>query len=231
MINPKRKTEEMRKKSSLHFMVGLSISLGITLMAFNYTSSEVVNKIREVEVDGFEEDYVLELFTIEKPKPQTPLPNPSPIVTPTFTDDFVIDDTPYDEPTIPDDGSMDDEPILPYNPVDIPQKTEGSDVFVFVEEMPLFPGGEAAMMKFLAENLRYPEWALENRVQGKITIQFIVDENGNVVNAEVISKKLGYGCDEAALEVINSMPRWKPGKQRSKNVKVRFVVPITFKIG
>lgn len=229
MYNPKRNIAEMRKKSSLYFMVGLSLSLSIALMAFNYTTSEVVNKPRVIENDNFEEEYVVELFTIEKPKAQTPIPNPV-LATPVFNDDFLIDDGAVGEdPIIPDEGVDLDVPVLPYNEVVIPENLGGEE-FIIVDEMPLFPGGEAAMMKFLSENLRYPEWAVENNVQGKLTIQFVVDEEGYVTNAKIISDKLGFGCDEAALEVINAMPRWKPGKQRSKNVKVRFVVPISFRM-
>lgn len=104
------------------------------------------------------------------------------------------------------------------------------EVFMAVEEMPEFPGGEAAMFKFIAENMEYPALARENNVQGRVTVQFVIDEMGNVTDAKVLNSPSPL-LSAAALDVVNSMPKWKPGKQKGKNVSVRYVMPIRFVLG
>lgn len=106
---------------------------------------------------------------------------------------------------------------------------EEDPIFVVVEEMPEFPGGQDSLAKFIAANLVYPVKAKENNIQGKVMIEFVVDEKGKVTNAKVI-KGIGSGCDEEALRIVNRMPKWKPGKQRNKPVNVRFVLPIKFSL-
>jgi len=100
-------------------------------------------------------------------------------------------------------------------------------VYDKVSEMPEFPGGEAALMKFLAKNVTYPAAAKQNNVAGKVYVQFIVDHSGIVRNAKVL-KGLGSGCDEEVIRVINMMPVWTPGKQDGAAVNVNYVLPVSF---
>ena len=108
-------------------------------------------------------------------------------------------------------------------------KNEQPDIFTVVEEMPSFPGGDQAMTKYLVENIRYPEVAQKNGIQGSIFITFVVEEDGNLSDIKVL-RGIGGGCDEEAVRVIESMPKWKPGKQRGKAVRVQFNMPIMFKL-
>ncbi len=103
------------------------------------------------------------------------------------------------------------------------------EVFTVVEQMPTFPDGDLALLKYLASNIKYPALARENGIQGKSIIQFVVDEDGNIGAAKV-ARGIGGGCDEEALRVVSSMPKWKPGKQRGKAVKVRFTLPVQFRL-
>ncbi len=103
------------------------------------------------------------------------------------------------------------------------------DVYTIVEEMPEFPGGEKEMMRFLATNIRYPKKALEAGASGRVIIKFIVNKEGEVVEAKVL-QGIGFGCDEEALRVVNSMPKWKPGKQRGKAVNVYYTLPVRFEL-
>lgn len=105
----------------------------------------------------------------------------------------------------------------------------GDEVFVVVEDMPEFPGGEDSMRKFIAANLVYPDSALKNKIEGKVYIKFVVNETGKLTDIKV-AKAVGWGFDEEALRVIKSMPDWKPGKQRNKPVKVSYVLPIKFSL-
>lgn len=104
-----------------------------------------------------------------------------------------------------------------------------SEIFVVVEEMPSFPGGDQALLRFLSDNLRYPSLALESRIQGLVVVQFIIDEKGQI-SAPSILRGIGGGCDEEAIRVVQLMPAWKPGRQRNRPVKVRYNLPVRFQL-
>ena len=98
-----------------------------------------------------------------------------------------------------------------------------------VEEMPQFPGGEAALVDYVSKNLRYPAKAMENGIQGRSIIRFVVDKEGNITNVEAI-RPFNETCDAEAIRVVKAMPRWKPGRQDGRNVPVFYTIPIVFKI-
>jgi protein TonB len=95
--------------------------------------------------------------------------------------------------------------------------------------MPEFPGGEDALIRYLQKNIRYPNYAAENNIEGTIQVEFIVNENGSIQNAKVV-KGIKGGCDEEALRVVNSMPKWKPGKKGGHSVRSYYTVFIPFRI-
>lgn len=101
--------------------------------------------------------------------------------------------------------------------------------FDVVEQMPEFPGGMPELMKFLQENVKYPEEAMKNGIQGRVLIQFIVEKDGSISEAKVI-KKVNELLDAEALRVIGEMPKWTPGKQKGQEVRVKFVLPVTFRL-
>jgi periplasmic protein TonB len=98
-----------------------------------------------------------------------------------------------------------------------------------VNKMPSFPGGEAEMRKFLAENIKYPAIARENNIQGKVVLSFTVDKTGKITDIAVI-RDIGGGCGKEAVRVVNEMPRWVPGEAAGNPVKVKFTLPVTFKL-
>ncbi|AYA38278.1 energy transducer TonB [Hymenobacter oligotrophus] len=103
------------------------------------------------------------------------------------------------------------------------------EVFIHAEVMPEFEGGQAALVKYLQRNLRYPAQALGSKKEGKVFVAFTVNTLGEITDVEVI-KGLGHGTDEEAARVIRAMPRWQAGKQNGRSVSVRYTLPITFKI-
>ncbi|MCS7028270.1 MAG: energy transducer TonB [Bacteroidia bacterium] len=107
------------------------------------------------------------------------------------------------------------------------QEEVDNTVYTIIQKMPQFPGGEAAMMKFISENIKYPPMAKEAGIKGTVIVTFIVDREGNVTNPQVL-KGIGGGCDEEALRVIKMMPKWSPGEQNGKKVLVKINVPIRF---
>lgn len=107
------------------------------------------------------------------------------------------------------------------------QEDEPKKTFTVVEVMPEYPGGVNEMMKFLAENIKYPTVAKENGVSGKVYVSFIVEKDGLISDITIL-RGIGAGCDEEAIRVIKMMPKWKPGTQRGQAVRVQYNVPIKF---
>lgn len=114
--------------------------------------------------------------------------------------------------------------------VKVPEAVKRDEPFLTVEIMPEFPGGEAALRKFLNNNIHYPSMAQENGVSGMIFVRFVVDKTGQITNVETVGAKKGAGLEEEALRVVRKMPKWKPGRQNGENVPVYFNLPINFKM-
>lgn len=114
--------------------------------------------------------------------------------------------------------------------VDVPVAPEREEIFSFVEIMPEFPGGEAALFKYLKKNLMYPHMAQENGVGGTVFVQFVVSRDGSILEVKTVGPAKGAGLDEEALRVVRKMPAWKPGKQNGKPVAVYYNLPIRFQL-
>ncbi|MBO7588727.1 MAG: TonB family protein, partial [Bacteroidaceae bacterium] len=111
----------------------------------------------------------------------------------------------------------------------VEEEPEEETIFMVVEERPEFPGGQAALMEYLRKNIKYPAICRENNIQGRVLIQFVVNRDGSIVDPEVV-RSVEPHLDKEALRVISSMPKWKPGLQRGKPVRVKFTVPVNFKL-
>jgi len=105
--------------------------------------------------------------------------------------------------------------------------TENIQVFKIVEEPAEFSGGETARLNFLSQNLKYPDEARKNNIQGIVYVGFIVEPDGSLTDIKIL-RGIGGGCDEEVLRVVSIMPKWKPGKQSGKNVRVQFSMPVKF---
>jgi protein TonB len=101
--------------------------------------------------------------------------------------------------------------------------------FFEISEKPSFPGGDAAMLAFLGKNIRYPEVAMDNGIEGTVTVSFVVEKDGSINNIKIV-KDPGGGLGREAERVVKSMPKWKPGKQRENAVRVNMMLPVRFKI-
>jgi protein TonB len=109
------------------------------------------------------------------------------------------------------------------------KKTSNDKVFEKVEDMPEFPGGEQAMMDFVSKNVVYPKEAQEKGISGRVMVSFIVEKDGSVNEVKIV-RGIGGGCDEEAVRVVKAMPKWKPGKEKGKPVRVSYIMPIFFKL-
>jgi len=104
------------------------------------------------------------------------------------------------------------------------------EIFDIVEDQPTPPGGMQAFYKYVSKSMKYPKQARRMGVEGRVFVQFVVDKNGQLTEVKAI-KGIGAGCDEEAVRVLKQAAKWKPGKQRGRPVKVRMILPITFKLG
>lgn len=177
----------------------------------------------------------------EQPPPPPPPPPPPMVEMVKFTPPVIKDDAVEEEPQKLQEevretqvGTKDqegEEIVAPPSVETGPAEAAEPEVFIVVEEQPEFPGGTAAMMKFIQQNVQYPAMAREAGIQGKCHLKFVVDENGGISKVEVLKGVPGCAdCDKEAIRVVKSMPKWKPGKQTGRAVRVYFNLPINFKI-
>ncbi|ERJ98660.1 energy transducer TonB [Segatella salivae] len=109
------------------------------------------------------------------------------------------------------------------------QTKKNNMVYDVVEVMPQFPGGQIAMMKYIMENIKYPKQIMEEGIQGRVTVSFIVEKDGRVSNVRLL-RSVQPSLDKEAIRVVKSMPKWTPGKHNGKPVRVRFNLPVMFKL-
>ena len=116
-----------------------------------------------------------------------------------------------------EDINIDDEP------------TDTNDIYMVVEDSPQFPGGLQALLDYLHDNIKYPESCRRDSIQGRVIISFVVEKDGSINSAEIV-KGVHEQLDAEALRVIDAMPKWKPGKQRGKTVRVKYAIPVNFRL-
>lgn len=222
-MEPKKNPKiDLENKKGIFFEIGLIVALLIVFAAFEYKDYDkqtIDLSARAVE------DITEEIIPITEQKVKPPPPPPPKQVTQIK---IVEDDVEVDE-DIDIDVEADDETV--FEEYTAPEEEEEevleAEIFTVVESMPEFPGGMGELMKFLAQNIKYPPLAKESGIQGRVFINFVVEPTGAISNVKVL-RGIGGGCDEEAVRVVSSMPSWKPGKQRGKNVRVSYNLPVKF---
>ena len=116
-----------------------------------------------------------------------------------------------------------------YDYVEVEPEPEEEEVFMVVEDAPEFPGGINALLEYLKKNIKYPAICRDNNIQGRVIVSFVVNKDGKIVDPEVV-KGVNPSLDKEALRVISTMPNWKPGYQRGKPVRVKYSVPVNFRL-
>jgi protein TonB len=218
---------DMERFHNFFLEIGIVLALGITFAAFEWnTKVQKASDLGRVAVQESE----TELIPITRQEPvHPPEPPPPQKVVEILT--IVSNDAEIDEELDIDDTEADQETMIDVRPVITMGRDEDveddSQVFFIVEEMPEFPGGEMALRQFIANAIKYPVIAQENGIQGKVYVSFVVGKDGQVSGAKII-RGVDPSLDKEAIRVVNSLPRWKPGKQQGKTVRVSFSVPISF---
>jgi len=229
MEQKKTESANLENKRGFFFEIGLILTLGIILCAFEWsTRVEKAEDLGTVE-SSFEEEEMAPITEQNQPPELPPPPPPKQQVSDVIeiVDNKVEVDNDMFVPDEDPDALVPVEEIVESEPVE--EEPEEPQVFFIVEEMPEFPGGELALRKYLAENVRYPEMAKENDIQGTVYVRFVVDTDGSVKNVELM-RGVDPLLDKEAIRVVNSLPKFKPGKQRGKAVKVSHQVPIKFQL-
>jgi protein TonB len=119
-------------------------------------------------------------------------------------------------------------PFFAHAQTETNNENKSEKIYTVVEEMPSFPGGQDGLFKYLSK-IKYPAQAIEDSVTGRVYITFVIDKTGGISEAKVL-RGIGGGCDEAALEIVQKMPKWKPGKQNGVPVNVQYSLPINFNL-
>lgn len=223
--NPKA---DLEKRRGLYLEIGLVVIMAVALVAFEWKSYdqeqvEVVQRTANDEV----EDVIIQTQQEELPPPPPP---EQPEVT---TELNVIEDDAESENEVDMSSFQRQEEAtnIEITPVKIEEEEEEDEqeIFQVVENDPEFPGGVDAMYKYLAQNIKYPQLARENNITGKVYVEFVVEKDGSVSNVKVL-RDIGGGCGQEAVRVVKTMPKWSPGKQRGKAVRVQYRLPVNFNL-
>jgi len=218
---------DLEGKKSTWLLMGYVLILAFMFVAFEWSERDKQVLIAQGPVEvTFEEDMVP---ITQQEQPQTPPPPQAPSAEEVLK--IVENDTNIEETevaTSEDKGEA--VQVVSTGPaVVVEEVVEEEQIFQVVEEMPSFPGGDAECMRFLSKNIKYPTIAQENGIQGRVILQFVVNKDGSIVDVTVARSVDPY-LDKEAVRVVQMMPKWKPGKQRGKPVRVKYTLPVMFRL-
>lgn len=212
---------DLETKKRIFLQIGIALALVGVLLAFEWRQYERPEfDLGTLEMDFIEEEEIPITRQEQPPPPPPPEPSQELVI---VDDDVEIEE----EFTIDVEATVYTE-VQEFTPIIVEEEEIAEDViFTVVEDQPSFPGGEEARIRYLQENLRYPQMAREAGIQGTVFVTFVVERDGSVTDVRVI-RGIGGGCDEEAVRVVRNMPRWQPGRQRGQPVRVQFNMPIRF---
>lgn len=223
---------DLENKKSTFFQIGLVVALAVVLIALEYTVYErTVSTLGQLELEMEEEEMVP--ITQQEVKPPPP-PPPQAVQIEIVEDDEEIEEIEIEDTEIDEDTEIEIIEEVEEEVVEEPQ------IFTIVEEMPSMKGCEGSaneqerqqctyvqIQKFLGQNLKYPPMAVDAGIKGTVYVNFVVMEDGSIQNVKVL-RGIGGGCDEEAVRIVKKMPKWNAGKQRGRNVRVSYNMPIRF---
>jgi protein TonB len=220
--NPKA---DLEKRRGLYLEIGLVVILAAALVAFNVKSydKEEKEQVERVAIDE-QEDVIIQTQQEELPPP----PPPEQVE---VTTEFEVgeDDKEITNELVVNAEVTDDTKNIEITPVKVEEEEEEEEVEIFtvVENDPEFPGGTEALYKYLATNIKFPQLARDNNISGRVYVTFVVERDGSITGARVL-RDIGGGCGAEAIRVVKAMPKWTPGKQRGKPVRVQYNLPVAF---
>ena len=228
MTPKKSKTANLEKKKTTFLQLGFIVAISFTLVAFEWLDSEHLGNGIESNLSAelapetiIEVDLIVpkKKVIVPQKKTNTVVIATQPIVT---AGPVIIDPNAGNEPPIDwdvfDKGDP-DEPIV---------IAAMDSVHIFVQEMPEFPGGLKAMYQFMGENIKYPEISAKAGSQGQAYVNFTIEKNGIITDVKILGGAADKRCKKEAARVVASMPKWKPGEQGGKRVRVSYTLPVRF---
>ncbi len=212
---------DLEKKRSLFLVAGYVVALAVVLTAFEWkTYDRSAADLGQLVLDDLEEEIIPITEMNNPPPPPPPPPPPAPEIK------IVEDDVEIEEEVEIMDVEADQEMIIE-EVVPVEEESNEPDFFTIVEDMPSFPGGDAALLKYIAEHVEYPPIAKENGITGVVYVSYIVDKDGSIKDVKVVRGADPF-LDKEAARVVKTLKGYKPGKQRGKPVPVQFTIPIRF---
>jgi len=218
---------DLERGKGTSLLIGFVIALGVMFVALEWTQREVEDNselysARDVSLNE-------EMIPITLPEKKT-VPPPPAAVTKAEIIEIVEDDADIEEDIMAStEDNVEWVDLDDYEVVEVEPEPEEEEIFMVVEDQPEFPGGTAALLEYLRKNIKYPAICRENNIQGRVLVTFIVNKDGAIVEPEVV-KSVNPSLDKEALRVISQMPNWKPGSQRGKPVRVKYTVPVNFRL-
>ncbi|GAP44070.1 protein containing TonB family C-terminal domain [Lentimicrobium saccharophilum] len=223
METRKNSNADLERKRFVFLQLGLILSLGVVLAAFEWKTPDAGNIDLPPRTYSEPEMEIIDIIPVKKELPK-------PVNTTLIRE---VDNLAEDLPEIEIEIETDPLEFIP--PFELPGRLPDEETveeqlpFVIVEKMPQFPGGEAGLMRYLAENIRYPGPAREAGISGTVYITFVVEPDGRVTSVKIL-RGLPGGCSEEAERVVKMMPDWEPGRQAGKAVRVALNLPVVFRL-
>ena len=218
---------DLERGKGTSLLIGFVIALGVMFVALEWTQREVEDNsdlytARDVSLNE-------EMIPITLPEKKT-VPPPPAAVTKAEIIEIVEDDADIEEDIMAStEDNVEWVDLDDFDVIEVEPEPEEEEIFMVVEDQPEFPGGTAALLEYLRKNIKYPAICRENNIQGRVLVTFIVNKDGAIVEPEVV-KSVNPSLDKEALRVISQMPNWKPGSQRGKPVRVKYTVPVNFRL-
>ncbi len=221
---------DLERGKTMSVLMGFIVGLAVLYVGFEWSTQDVmvVDETEQVQDVIAEEEIEI---TRQENTPPPPPPPAAPAVAEVLT--VVDDDVELADVEIAsseDDASAAQAETYVAPVVEEEEEEESAQqIFTVVEKQPEFPGGMSELMKFLAKSIKYPVIAQENGIQGRVVCSFVVNRDGSIVDIQVM-RGVDPSLDKEAVRVIGTMPKWKPGEQRGKPVRVRFILPVQFRL-
>ena len=214
---------DLTRKSGMFLNIGLAVSVGLVLFAFEYRTYDIgpLKDLGSID-DDFEE--LLDIPITEQPPPPPP-PVEQPIIE-EIPDEIEIEE----KIEVNFDVDVKEETVIKEIVIsDAPVAEKADEIFDVVENPPEPPGGMAGWNKYLSDNLKYPTQARRMGIEGTVYVVFVVNTDGSIQDVDIL-RGIGGGCDEEAVRVVRAAPKWTPGRQRGRPVRVKMRLPIRFKL-
>lgn len=224
----KNDNANLEKRKGIFLQLGLVISISLSLIAFEWTSGSKSDNPFDTGDEEVIEEEMIPITEMQEPEPEAPPEVPK--TTEIF--EIVEDDVAIENEILFEDDETDfDDEVQMYDfDVSEEQEEEEEHIFVVVEDMPTFRGGDVNKFRnWVQQRVNYPQIAAENGVQGKVFLMFVVEPDGSVSNVTIM-RGVDPSLDNEAIRVVESSPSWSPGKQRGAPVRVRFSITVNFQL-